>query len=55
LIVDATDAQAWRGKRLPAPHHFQTSYRHEMVFIALDEDTGHMLGLVRLIAELDEK
>jgi hypothetical protein len=23
-------------------------YRHEMAFIALDEDTGHMLGLVRL-------
>src|SRR6476660_7780086 len=22
--------------------------RHEMAFIALDEDTGHMLGLVRL-------
>jgi hypothetical protein len=37
------------------PHYFQTNYRHEMVFIALDEDTGHMLGLVRLIAELDEK
>jgi acetyltransferase len=30
-------------------------YRHEMAFIALDEDTGHMLGLVRLIDELDEK
>jgi len=30
-------------------------YRSEMVFIALDEDTGHMLGLVRLINELDEK
>jgi acetyltransferase len=30
-------------------------YRHEMAFIALDEDTGHMLGLVRLKDELDEK
>ena len=30
-------------------------YRHEMAFIALDEDTGQMLGLVRLIDELDEK
>jgi len=30
-------------------------YRHEMAFIALDEDTGHMFGLVRLIDELDEK
>jgi acetyltransferase len=30
-------------------------YRHEMAFIALDEDTGQMLGLVRLKEELDEK
>ena len=30
-------------------------YRHEMAFIALDEDTGHMLGLVRLKDELDEE
>jgi RimJ/RimL family protein N-acetyltransferase len=30
-------------------------YRHEMAFIALDEDTGDMLGLVRLKDELDEK
>jgi acetyltransferase len=30
-------------------------YRHEMAFIAIDEDTGHMLGLVRLKDELDEK
>ncbi len=30
-------------------------YRHAMAFIALDEDTGHMLGLVRLKEELDEK
>jgi len=30
-------------------------YRHEMAFIALDEDTGQMLGLVRLIDKLDEK
>ncbi len=30
-------------------------YRHEMAFIALDQDTGHMLGLVRLIDELDEE
>lgn len=29
-------------------------YRHEMAFIALDEDVGHLLGLVRLIDELDE-
>jgi RimJ/RimL family protein N-acetyltransferase len=30
-------------------------YRHEMAFIALDADTGRMLGLVRLKDELDEK
>ena len=30
-------------------------YRHEMAFIALDEDTGRMLGLVRLKDELDEQ
>jgi len=29
-------------------------YRHEMAFVALEEDTGQMLGLVRLIDELDE-
>jgi acetyltransferase len=30
-------------------------YRHEMVFVALDEDTGRLLGLVRLKDELDER
>ena len=30
-------------------------YRHEMAFIALDDDTGRMLGLVRLKDELDEQ
>lgn len=30
-------------------------YRHEMAFVALDEDTGQMLGLVRLKDELDER
>ena len=30
-------------------------YRHEMAFVALDEDTGKMLGLVRLIDELGER
>jgi len=30
-------------------------YTHEMAFIALDEDTSRMLGLVRLKDELDEK
>lgn len=30
-------------------------YRHEMAFLALDEDTGRMLGLVRLKDELDEE
>jgi acetyltransferase len=31
------------------------NYHHEMAFIALDEDTGRMLGLVRLKDELDEE
>ena len=30
-------------------------YQHEMAFAALDEDTGQMLGLVRLKDELDEQ
>jgi acetyltransferase len=30
-------------------------YAHKMAFIALDERTGHMLGLVRLKDELDEQ
>src|SRR5579862_9367784 len=30
-------------------------YRHEMAFVALDEITGDMLGLVRLKDELDEQ
>lgn len=30
-------------------------YRHEMAFVALDEDSGRMLGLVRLKDELDEE
>jgi RimJ/RimL family protein N-acetyltransferase len=29
--------------------------RHEMAFVALDEDKGHMVGLVRLKDELDER
>jgi acetyltransferase len=31
------------------------NYQHEMAFIALDEDTGRLLGLVRLKDELDEE
>src|SRR5262245_25964413 len=31
------------------------NYQHEMAFIALDEATGRMLGLVRLKDELDEQ
>ena len=30
-------------------------YRHEMAFVALDENSGRMLGLVRLKDELDEE
>ncbi len=33
----------------------ELDHRHEIAFIVLDEDTGHMLGLVRLIDELEEK
>lgn len=33
----------------------ELDHRHEIAFIALDEDTGCMLGLVRLIDELEEK
>src|SRR6516164_7271931 len=33
----------------------QLDYAHEMAFIALDEGTGEMLGLVRLRDELDEQ
>lgn len=38
---------------LDALGHFD--YRHAIAFIALDEDTSHMLGLIRLKDELDEK
>ena len=31
------------------------NYQHDMTFIALDEATGRMLGLVRLKEELDEE
>jgi acetyltransferase len=31
------------------------NYRHEMAFVAFDEDAGRILGLVRLKDELDEK
>jgi len=30
-------------------------YKHETAFVALDEDKGHILGLVRLKDELDEE
>jgi acetyltransferase len=40
------------GAEIDRLAHFD--YRHEMAFVALDEDTGQMLGLVRLIDELDE-
>src|SRR5262249_1404591 len=31
------------------------NHQHDMAFIALDEETGRMLGLVRLKEELDEE
>lgn len=30
-------------------------YEHDMIFVALDEDSGRLLGLVRLRDELDEE
>jgi len=30
-------------------------YEHDMIFVALDEDSGRLLGLVRLRDELDEQ
>ena len=45
-IAELSDAEAHKLAHL--------DYRHDMAFIALDEDTGHMLGLVRLKDELDE-
>jgi acetyltransferase len=46
-IVELSAAEAHKLSHL--------DYSHEMAFIALDEDTGQMLGLVRLKDELDEK
>lgn len=46
-IAELTAAEANRLTHL--------DYGHDMVFVALDEDTGQMLGLVRLRDELDEQ
>jgi acetyltransferase len=46
-IVELSAAEAHKLSHL--------DYSHEMAFIALDEDTGQMLGLVGLKDELDEK
>src|ERR1700693_2960683 len=45
-IAELSDAEIDKLTRL--------DYTHEMAFIAFDEDTGRMLGLVRLKDELDE-
>jgi GNAT superfamily N-acetyltransferase len=44
------ELSAAEGERLS-----HLDYRHEMAFIALDEKTSEMLGLVRLRDELDEE
>ena len=41
------------GEELKSLSHLEE--RHEVAFVALDEDTGRMLGLVRLKDELDEQ
>jgi acetyltransferase len=46
-IAEYEDEEAEKLKHL--------DYRHEMAFVALDETTGEMLGLVRLKDELDEQ
>jgi RimJ/RimL family protein N-acetyltransferase len=46
-IAEYEEAEAEKLKHL--------DYRHDMAFVALDEATGEMLGLVRLKDELDEE
>ena len=46
-IADLSAAEIKKLSRL--------DYRYEMAFVALDEGTGEMLGIVRLIDQLDEK
>jgi acetyltransferase len=50
FFADVADLSAEERDKLS-----HLDYRHEMAFIALDEDTGRMLGLVRLKDELDEQ
>jgi acetyltransferase len=54
-IVELSAAEAHKLSHLDAALFIAVDYSHEMAFIALDEDTGQMLGLVRLKDELDEK
>ena len=50
FFADVADLSAEERDKLS-----HLDYRHEMAFIALDEDIGRMLGLVRLKDELDEQ
>ncbi len=50
FFADVAELSAAEGSKLG-----HLDYKHEMAFVALDEDVGDMLGLVRLKDELDEK
>jgi acetyltransferase len=50
FFADVAELSAEERKKLS-----HLDYLHEMAFIAVDEDTGRMLGLVRLKDELDEQ
>jgi RimJ/RimL family protein N-acetyltransferase len=50
FFADVAELSAAEIKRLAL-----LDYKHEMAFVALDEDSGKMLGLVRLKDELDER
>ena len=50
FFADAAELSKTEMERL-----LHLDYRREMAFIALDENTGRMLGLVRLKDELDEQ
>ncbi len=50
FFSDVADLSAAEADKLS-----HLDYKHETAFIALDEDTGRMLGLVRLKDELDEQ
>jgi acetyltransferase len=52
-IAELTDAEADKLSHLDYAHDIHDI--HDMTFVALDEESGEMLGLVRLRDELDEE